>query len=155
MSWNFPTSEVPAGISQVLDCNIKTSIHPHSKFDYSPTAQPGLFRLLWGKIKWLFVQPWVTKTFEMTCSWELAHLFNPEQISHPRSFYAEAKDDTENSGKLMDRFVQGLNGIQSGGIHTKTAEGTCPWMPLRNSQSDIDIIIIACRAATQVSDTEW
>lgn len=55
----------------------------------------------------------------------------------------------------MDRFVQGLKGIQSGGIHTKTAGGTCPWMPLRNSQSDIDIIIIACRAATQVSDTEW
>lgn len=54
----------------------------------------------------------------------------------------------------MDRFVQGLNGIQSGGIHTKTAGGTCPWMPLKNSQSDIDIII-ACRTATQVSDTEW
>lgn len=36
------------------------------------------------------------------------------------------KMSTENSGKLMDRFVQGLNGIQSGGIHAKMAGGVCP-----------------------------
>lgn len=33
---------------------------------------------------------------------------------------------TENSGKLMDRHVQDLNGVQSGGIYAKAAGGARP-----------------------------
>lgn len=49
---------------------------------------------------------------------------------------------TENSGKLRDRLIQGLNRVQSGGVHAKMAGGALPWMSLKKL-SQISLLLHA------------